>query len=164
MSEHPWNDIVVDGHGNVYVNNVGFDFPGGEFAPGLLALVTPDGSVRKVADGLAFPNGVAVMLDNATLGSTKPHARVCRAGVAFIVLSPQSSIPAYMTLAEEGMEGAELGGRWRGSLEPFRDHRRVGVDAYEVRASRAVVTNLCGAPGGTITMSPGPAFRRSSPF
>ncbi len=30
----PWNDIVVDGRGNVHVGNVGFEFPGGEFAPG----------------------------------------------------------------------------------------------------------------------------------
>ena len=29
----PWNDIVVDGRGNTYVNNIDFDF-GGEFAPG----------------------------------------------------------------------------------------------------------------------------------
>ncbi len=47
LSLHPWNDIVVDGRGNAYVGNIGFDFPGGEFAPGILALVTPDGSARR---------------------------------------------------------------------------------------------------------------------
>ena len=62
-----WNDLVVDGRGNAYVNNVGFDFPAGAFAPGIIALVTPDGSVRQVAEGLAFPNGMAVTPDNATL-------------------------------------------------------------------------------------------------
>jgi sugar lactone lactonase YvrE len=67
LGEHPWNDIVVDGRGNAYVNNIGFDFPGGEFAPGIVALVTPDGVARQVADGLAFPNGMAVTADNATL-------------------------------------------------------------------------------------------------
>ncbi len=67
LSRHPWNDLVVDGRGNAYVNNIGFDFPGGTFAPGLVALVTPDGSIRQVADGLAFPNGMAVTPDNATL-------------------------------------------------------------------------------------------------
>src|SRR5438093_12146290 len=60
VSVHPWNDIVVDGRGNAYVNNAGFDFPGGEFAPGIVALVTPDGSARQVAEGFAFPNGMAV--------------------------------------------------------------------------------------------------------
>lgn len=67
LSRHPWNDLVVDGRGNAYVNNIGFDFPGGTFAPGIIALVTPDGTVRKVAEGLAFPNGMAVTPDNATL-------------------------------------------------------------------------------------------------
>jgi sugar lactone lactonase YvrE len=67
LGEHPWNDIVVDGRGNAYVNNIGFDFPGGEFAPGIVALVTPDGVARRVADGMAFPNGMAVQPDNATL-------------------------------------------------------------------------------------------------
>ncbi|MGH3798549.1 MAG: SMP-30/gluconolactonase/LRE family protein [Pseudonocardiaceae bacterium] len=67
LSAHPWNDIVVDGRGNAYVNNIGFEFPGGEFAPGILGLATPDGSVRQVADGVAFPNGMAVTPDNSTL-------------------------------------------------------------------------------------------------
>jgi sugar lactone lactonase YvrE len=30
-------------------------------------VVTPDGSVRQVADGVAFPNGMAVTPDNSTL-------------------------------------------------------------------------------------------------
>src|SRR5215213_5815381 len=67
LSEHPWNDIVVDGRGNAYIGNIGFDFPGGEFAPGILALVTPDGSARQVAEGVAFPNGIVVTPDNSTL-------------------------------------------------------------------------------------------------
>jgi sugar lactone lactonase YvrE len=67
LSDFRWNDIVVDGRGNAYVNNVGFDFPGGEFAPGIIALVTPDGSARQVAEGAAFPNGMVVTPDNSTL-------------------------------------------------------------------------------------------------
>jgi sugar lactone lactonase YvrE len=67
VSEHTWNDIVVDGRGNAYVNNAGFDFPGGEFAPGFVAVVTPDGSARQVADGIAFPNGMVVTPDNSSL-------------------------------------------------------------------------------------------------
>ena len=67
LADHKWNDIVVDGRGNAYVNNIGFDFPGGEFAPGILALVTPEGSARKVAEGVAFPNGMVVTQDNSTL-------------------------------------------------------------------------------------------------
>src|SRR3954470_22769203 len=34
-----WNEIVVDGRGNTYVNGAGFDLMGGgEFAPGVVAL------------------------------------------------------------------------------------------------------------------------------
>lgn len=64
---HPWNEIVVDGRGNAYVNNAGFEFPGGEFAPGTIALLTPDGTTRQAAGGIAFPNGMAVTPDNSTL-------------------------------------------------------------------------------------------------
>jgi sugar lactone lactonase YvrE len=67
LADHPWNDIVVDGRGNAYVNNIGFDFPGGEFTPGIIAVVTSDGSARQVADGVAFPNGMVVTPDNSTL-------------------------------------------------------------------------------------------------
>jgi len=61
-----WNELVVDGRGNAYVN-------GGMFGPaeggpsGVVALVTPDGGVRRVSEGLAFPNGMAVTPDNRTL-------------------------------------------------------------------------------------------------
>jgi sugar lactone lactonase YvrE len=62
-----FNEIVVDGRGNVYVNG-GCDFdPGAGNAPGIIALVTPDGAARRVADGIAFPNGMAVTPDNSTL-------------------------------------------------------------------------------------------------
>jgi sugar lactone lactonase YvrE len=66
LSGHAWNEIVVDGRGNGYVNSIGFEF-GAEFAPGVVALVTPDGSARQVADGVAFPNGMVVTPDNSTL-------------------------------------------------------------------------------------------------
>src|SRR5215211_5265402 len=50
-----FNEIVVDGRGNIYING-GCDFePGEGRAPGIIALVTPHGSVRRVADGIAFP-------------------------------------------------------------------------------------------------------------
>jgi sugar lactone lactonase YvrE len=74
ISRQPWNEIVVDGRGNAYVNNIGFRFPGGEFAPGLLAVVTPDGSVRQVADHVAFPNGMAITADNSTLILAESYA------------------------------------------------------------------------------------------
>jgi sugar lactone lactonase YvrE len=68
LSDKGWNEIVVDGRGNAYVNGGGFDLMAGEeFAPGIVALVTPGGRARPVADGIAFPNGMAVTADNSTL-------------------------------------------------------------------------------------------------
>jgi sugar lactone lactonase YvrE len=74
ISEKPWNDIVVDARGNAYVNNIGFDFPGGEPAPGSVALVTPAGSARQVTDDLAFPNGMAITADGSTLIVAESYA------------------------------------------------------------------------------------------
>jgi sugar lactone lactonase YvrE len=67
ISGKPWNDIVVDAGGNAYVNTIGFDFPGGEPAPGSIALAAPGGAGRLVAGDLAFPNGMAITADGATL-------------------------------------------------------------------------------------------------
>jgi sugar lactone lactonase YvrE len=51
-----WNEIVVDGRANAYIN-------GGSG----IALLTPNGSLRRVADSMAFPNGMAITPDNLTL-------------------------------------------------------------------------------------------------
>jgi sugar lactone lactonase YvrE len=71
LSDKPWNEIVVvargEGRGNAYVNNIGFDFPHGEVTTGIIAVVRPDGVARQVADGVAFPNGMVVTPDGATL-------------------------------------------------------------------------------------------------
>jgi sugar lactone lactonase YvrE len=62
-----FNEIVVDGRGNVFVNG-GVEFaPDEGKAPGFVAVITPDGSVRRVADDIAFPNGMAVTADDSTL-------------------------------------------------------------------------------------------------
>jgi sugar lactone lactonase YvrE len=70
------NELVVDGRGNAYVNGGGFNLMAGEdYAPGVVALVTPDGSAREVADGIAFPNGMHVTGDNATLIVAESYAK-----------------------------------------------------------------------------------------
>jgi hypothetical protein len=56
------NDIVVEGRGAIYVNDIGFKFPGGEFRPGVIVLVAPGGAVRKMAEDLAFPAKAAHLL------------------------------------------------------------------------------------------------------
>jgi sugar lactone lactonase YvrE len=65
------NEIVVDGGGHVYVNGGSFDFS----KPGVIAVVSPNKSlgagvgetVRQVADGIEFGNGMAVTEDGTTL-------------------------------------------------------------------------------------------------
>lgn len=76
LVDRPWNEIVVDGRGNAYVNSIGFDMMSGEdVRPGIAAVVTPDGAVRQVADGLQFPNGMAVTPDDSTLIVAESYAR-----------------------------------------------------------------------------------------
>jgi sugar lactone lactonase YvrE len=58
-----YNELVVDARGNAYVNGGRGDFSD----PGLIALVTPDGTVREVGGGLQFGNGMAITADGATL-------------------------------------------------------------------------------------------------
>jgi sugar lactone lactonase YvrE len=69
LGESPrWNEIVVDTHGNTFVDEAGFDLMGGEEPrSGSVHVVRPDGSSRQVADGVWFPNGMAVTADGSTL-------------------------------------------------------------------------------------------------
>ena len=66
----PWhlNDMLVDADGGAYVGNFGFDLMGGA-APTTTVLlrIDPDGSARVAADGLGFPNGMALTPDGRTL-------------------------------------------------------------------------------------------------
>ena len=61
------NEIVIDGRGTIYVNGGADFYPDEGVAPGFISAITPDGAVRQVADGIAFPNGMAVTEDNSTL-------------------------------------------------------------------------------------------------
>ena len=63
------DDMIVDGLGRAYVGDLGFDLPPPpDRGPvGRIILVTPDGATRVVADGLRFPNGIAVSADHCRL-------------------------------------------------------------------------------------------------
>jgi sugar lactone lactonase YvrE len=70
-----WNEIAIDGRGNIYINSVGFNLMAGEKpAPGNIDLIAADGSVRKVAENVMFPNGMVVTTDDATLIVAESYA------------------------------------------------------------------------------------------
>jgi sugar lactone lactonase YvrE len=81
ISPYGWSELTVDGRGNIYVDSINFDFA--DFSDilasgkttGKIALVTPDGHARAVADDLAFPNGMVVTPDNGTLIVAESFAR-----------------------------------------------------------------------------------------
>jgi sugar lactone lactonase YvrE len=101
LSPYGWNEIVVDGRGNIYANSVGFRFGEEEFRPGIIALVTPGGAVRQVADGLAFPNGMVVTPDNTTLVVAESFAGTL---TAFDIV-PDGSLAHRRVWADTGGDG-----------------------------------------------------------
>jgi sugar lactone lactonase YvrE len=64
LSTGPFNELVVDGTGNAYVN-------GGQ---GTVVRVGPEGGVHVVADGFEWPNGMALVDDDRTLVVADSHA------------------------------------------------------------------------------------------
>jgi sugar lactone lactonase YvrE len=67
-----WNEVVVDPRGHAFVNSPNFDMSRGfdyevGSRSGVIAVVTPGGESRIVAEQVAFPNGMAVTADGTTL-------------------------------------------------------------------------------------------------
>jgi sugar lactone lactonase YvrE len=76
LTEYGLNEIVVDGRGYTYVNGPGFDMMSGEEPkPGMVAVVTPDNEARRVAEDIAFPNGMAITPDGSTLIVADSYAK-----------------------------------------------------------------------------------------
>jgi sugar lactone lactonase YvrE len=67
----PFNEIVVDAAGRVWVDMPG-SMPWEEPKPGIVTVVLPDGSSRQVADDVWFPNGM-VVLGEDTLVIAESH-------------------------------------------------------------------------------------------
>jgi sugar lactone lactonase YvrE len=66
---HNGNDLAVDANGRAYYGSVGAPMaqPTTFDGAGSVVLIDTDGSARIVADGLSFPNGMALTPDGATL-------------------------------------------------------------------------------------------------
>ncbi|MBD7993898.1 SMP-30/gluconolactonase/LRE family protein [Arthrobacter sp. Sa2CUA1] len=114
ISEHPWNEIAVHSVGNIYVNGIGYDYAGEPQETGVIALVRPDGSVEKVAEGLSFPNGMLVSADGNTLVVAESNAGQL---TAFAIradggLDPAGSWAALEGSAPDGISWDGSGGIW----------------------------------------------------
>lgn len=68
LSPYWLNDLLVDDKGRAWVGNLGADLEnGGDPGPTTLCRIDPDGTGEVVADGLLFPNGMAISGDGRTL-------------------------------------------------------------------------------------------------
>ena len=147
-----WNEVVVDGRGNVYVNGrCEFDFSGGP-PQGIIALVTPDGTVRQVADGIAFPNGMVVTPDNRTLIIAESIATHLTA----FDIEPDGSLSNRRSWADSiGADGICLdadGAVWAqsGAMETACVRVREGGEVLErIDLDRSPFACMLGGPDGT---------------
>ena len=122
----PLNEIVVDGAGNAYVNA----------ASGVVVLVRPSGSVEPVAEGLRWPNGMALLDDGQTLVVADSHAE---------------QLIGYDVREDATLSGPPHLGRARqGSRRHLRRRRRSGLGR---RAFRGVAASGCGRAGRSSTRS-----------
>jgi sugar lactone lactonase YvrE len=125
LSQHPLNELVGDARGNLFVNGIGYAMDGEDPHEGFIAVRTPDGDVRRVAEGLAFPNGMVV--DGDTLIVAESHAGRL---TAFDIapdggLHDRRTWAAVPGSAPDGICRDPLGGIWYGDV-PNRCAVRVG--------------------------------------
>ena len=147
LADHGWNEIVVDGRGNVYLNGVGFRFGQEEFRSGIIALVTADGAARQVAHGIAFPNGMVVTPDNSTLIISESLARTL---TAFDIASDGSLSNRRVWADGIGPDGICIdaeGAVWTGSGGNACVRVREGGEVLErIELDRAPFACMLGGP------------------
>ena len=106
LGRPPFNELVVDATGNAYVNG----------GPGIVC-VRPDGSVREVADGLQWPNGMALIDRGHTLLVADSYAQRL---VAFAVAQDGTlsgpRVWAELEHAPDGICADQEGGVWVASV------------------------------------------------
>jgi len=124
--------------GAAYVNGINFDMMGADgmdfelgSESGLIALVTPDGERRIVADTVAFPNGMAITADGATL---------------LVAESFASRVSAFDIADDHSLRNRRVWAEIDG-----------GADGVSLDAEGAL---WCAAQGGAVRVSAGGAVRQ----
>jgi|SRR5215207_3964381 len=143
-----FNEIVVDARGNTYLNGGSRDFA----KPGVVVVVAPDGSVREVADGIEFGNGMAVTADGATLVVAESFA--CR--LSAFAIGPDGGLSDRRVWADLGdghPDGICLdadGAVWYADVPSRRCVRvREGGEVLRtVDLDRGAFSCMLGGPGG----------------
>jgi sugar lactone lactonase YvrE len=138
----PFNEIVVDAAGNTYVNG----------GPGVVVLVRADGSVLQVADGLGWPNGMALVDAGATLVVADSHARqLVGFDVADDGLLTDRRIWAELDHAPDGICADADGAVWVASVPGQHCVRvREGGDVLDVvEVDRGCFACMLGGDDGT---------------
>ena len=113
--------------------------PGWPVHPGVIALVTPDGAARQVADGIEFGNGMAVTPDNKTLIVAESFASRLTA----FDIAPDGSLTnrrIWAQLADMPPDGIcldEEGAIWAASMARCVRLREGGEVLREVAVRRA---------------------------
>jgi sugar lactone lactonase YvrE len=111
------NDMVVGPDGTAYVGDTGWRLwaDDGAFAPGRLIVVSADGEVRQVVDGLLAPNGMA-LADGALVVAEPGAARITVFRVAgdgsLVEQRTFAALDASAPVAPDGICADEQGAVW----------------------------------------------------
>jgi sugar lactone lactonase YvrE len=137
----PFNELVVDGAGNAYVN-------GGQ---GSVVRVTSAGAVRELADGFKWPNGMALIDEDRTLVVADSHLQQL---VAFAVEDDGSlsarRVWAELEYAPDGICADTDGAIWVATVPGERCQRvREGGEVLgEVAVDRGCFACMLGGDDG----------------
>jgi sugar lactone lactonase YvrE len=123
------NDMIVDAQGRAWIGDTGFNLAaGGRERPGTLFSWSPEEGVRRAAENIRFPNGLAITPDGRTLYLAETFA----SAITAFDLSPDGTlsnrrIHAQLEGRPDGMCLDADGGLWVALLWNQAFHR-IGRD------------------------------------